>query len=237
MAITEPTTARVLRGAADEVGGHVFSPVGDLPRVSNGRPRQTGNKALDAIRSTGWDEGYADGRERGRQDGHAEGFELGRSEGLVAGRREGVDIAQQEALALIEARVGRAIEALEAAAQDLSQREAATFAEVEHTAIELGLALAEAILDSEVSSATDPGRDALRRALALAPDHDHLTAHLHPADLEGLGEVADLAPGRRLELVADPSVGPGSCVLAAGAARIDARIDTALQRAREALSS
>jgi DNA-binding transcriptional ArsR family regulator len=81
MAITEPTTtARVIRGAADEIGGHAFGSVADLP-AGRRAPRQTGNKAVDAIRSAAWDEGYAAGRSRVAEEGHAEGFELGRSDG------------------------------------------------------------------------------------------------------------------------------------------------------------
>lgn len=237
MAITEPASARVIRGMEDDhVGDHPFAAVSDLPRLVAGRPRQTGNHALDAIRTAGWDEGFDSGRAQGAEDGYVAGFEQGLAEGRAAGHREGLETAQAEARRQIEARVADSLDALDVGVADLAGREAVTFAEVEATAVDLAIALAESILDREVATADDPGRDALRRALALAPDHDELVAHLHPDDLEALGEVSDLAPGRALTLVSDPSTRRGGCLVAAGAARLDARIDTALERAREALA-
>jgi flagellar assembly protein FliH len=110
-----------------------------------------------------------------------------------------------------------------------------TLTQIEAMVVDLALAVAGSILDREVATASDPGRDALVRALALAPDHETYLARVHPADLEAITAVAELAPGRTLELVADPTVGPGGCVVEAGSARIDARIDTALARVREVL--
>jgi flagellar assembly protein FliH len=237
MAITEPPTARVIRRAAiDEMDGHAFGSIADLPRLAVGRPRQTGNRAVDAVRTAAWDEGYAAGLAQGSEEGRAAGFDQGLAEGRAAGHRDGVATAHAEARRQVEATVSDTLAGLGAAAADLVAREAPTFAEVESAAIGLALELAEAILDREITVADDPGRDALRRALALAPDHDALVAHLHPADLERLGEVAGLAPGRDLRLVADPSVRSGGCQIVSGAARIDARIESALQRVREVLS-
>jgi flagellar biosynthesis/type III secretory pathway protein FliH len=51
-----------------------------------------------------------------------------------------------------------------------------------------------------------------------------------------IGDAAQLATGRALELVADPSVAPGDCILEVGACRVDARIDSAIARIAEVLS-
>ena len=237
MAITDNGTARVLRGSAPEqFDGHAFASVSELPRVAAPRPRPTGNKALDAVRAAAWDEGFAAGHDRGFEAGHREGFERGLAEGRATGHREGMASAQQEALSQLQATVAGALSALESGTADLVGREAITFAEVEQAAVDLAIELAGAILDREVAAADDPGRDGLVRALSLAPDQGDLCAFLHPDDLTLLGDVGDLAPGRSLELVADPTVRRGGCLVEAGSARLDARIDTALQRAREVLS-
>ena len=235
---TSVASARVIRGrSTDLVGDHAFAAIGDLPRVAASRPHQTGNRALDAIRTAAWDEGYAAGRTQGADAGYTDGFDRGVVEGQEAGYREGRATARNEAMELIEARVGAGLDALEHAARELDAREAVTLAQIEEMVIDLALTVAGTILDREVATASDPGREALVRALALAPDHETYLARLHPADLEAIAAVTDLTPGRTLDLVADPSITPGGCVVEAGSARIDARIETALARVREALRS
>lgn len=237
MAITDTSTGRVIRGTTpDDFGGHAFASVHDLPRVASGRPGQTGNRALDAIRAEAWDEGYATGHAAGASDGHAVGFEHGLAEARERGYAEGLATAKADAMAEIEARIGSSIEALERAGSDLEQRDAVTLNELEDVVADLALSVAAAILQREIATSTDPGRDALRRALSLAPERESMIARLNPTDLEAIGDVAEMAPGRTLELFADPSIERGGCVIEAGAARIDARIETALDRVREALA-
>lgn len=236
MALTEPGSARVLRDVDDRLVGHPFAPVTELPRLTTGRPRATGNRALDAIRADGWDEGFQEGRAEGLATGHAEGFEAGFAEGRAAGHAEGAQAAVAEAQRQVEAHLAATLSALDSVAADLAGREATTFAQVESVAVDLAVTLAEAILGREVAVATDPGREALARALSLAPESGDLVAHLHPDDLAPLGDVEDLAPGRELRLVPDASVGRGGAVVTAGAARIDARISTALERVRQELA-
>ena len=56
-------------------------------------------------------------------------------------------------------------------------------------------------------------------------------------------QVAQLRVGMRygeqasIELVADPSIEPGGCILEAGSTRVDAQLGPALRRARQALLS
>ena len=90
----------------------------------------------------------------------------------------------------------------------------------------------EAVLDRELALAKNPGRDAVTRALALAPNGDAVV-RLNPADVKTLGSVSF---GRELSVVADPSVEPAGAVVEVGACRIDAQIGTALERVRDALS-
>jgi flagellar assembly protein FliH len=238
MAITEPTTSRVLRGlSATSVDGHAFANVSELPRVAAHRPRQTGNRALDAIRSAAWDEGYQAGTERGAHDGYTAGFERGVAEGRHTGHREGIATAHDEALRQVAAMIASTLDALEAGAREVATRDAVVLDDIESVVVDLAIGLAEAILEREISIVENPGREALARALALAPDAGDLVARMNPGDLARLGEVADLVPGRALELAPDPTVRSGGCLIEAGAARLDARIEAALDRAREVLGS
>jgi flagellar assembly protein FliH len=108
-------------------------------------------------------------------------------------------------------------------------------AELDERVIGFALEVAEQLIGHELAAATEPGRDALARAIAVAPDRGALVARLNPADVAGLESVEDLAPGREVAIVADASVQPGGCVLDVGACRIDAQLGPALDRVRGVL--
>ena len=236
MALTEPTQARVLRGVPVGADGTLpFVSVGDLPRLDTVRPRATGNDALDAIRAAAWDEGFANGQREGFAAGRADGFEVGIAEGRPVGHAEGRASAVAAATAQVRSEVESALGALDAAASDLARAEAVSLADIEATVVDLAIRIAEAVLEREVGASVDPGADALRRALSLAPEHGDLVARLHATDLDSIGDIADLAPGRSIRLVADPAVGRGGALVESGAARVDARLETALARVREVL--
>lgn len=242
MAVTDLSTARVIRSTTpNQVDRHAFSPITELPALQVERPGRSGDPNLDAVHSAAWQEGFAEGKEAGEAEGHAAGYdrglEEGKAEGHEQGYRDGLAAAERDAFATVQARFASAVEALEAAAAEIADHDRLVLADMEAAIVDLGLSVAQAILDREVAAATDPGREALQRALAIAPDHDTYLARLNPDDFASIGEATDLAPGRSLELAADPAVAPGGCVLEAGAARIDAQIDTALARVREVLQS
>lgn len=164
-----------------------------------------------------------------------------RAEGLAAGRAEGREQGRAEGLAQVRHELGGVVRALEAQVAQVAEREQQALHELADEATAFALAVVEELLGRELELAQAPGRDALARALRAAPGSGDALARLHPADLaalvggEGPEAVADLHPGRALELVADPTLGPGSCVLDVGETRVDARLDAALERLREEL--
>jgi len=149
------------------------------------------------------------------------GWEAGYATGLAAGREQGLRAARDD--------VDRAVAALATTAEMLRAGAATDLADAEDALVAGAFELASAVLDRELAVAADPGADALRRALALAPAGG-MEAHLHPEDL------AILAPeGQRpgpVSLVADAGVERGGCVLVNGPTTIDAQLGPALARAR-----
>ena len=186
------------------------------------------------------DEEFSVAEQAGYEQGYAHGYEEGKAVGYADGYQAGNNRAAADALAAAterEARLRDAMTALATAARECSTRQDAAIDDIEHTIVEAVFELAETLLGREMSRTRTPGRDALRRALALVDSHGAAVARLNPDDLETIGDYADLAPGRAIELVADPSIEPGGCILEAGSTRVDAQLGPALRRAKQALLS
>jgi flagellar assembly protein FliH len=165
--------------------------------------------------------------ESARQEGYTAGFE----EGYAAGYTHGIDDARRHVELL-----GQLVQQLGREADAFATRETTARADIENQVGAVALQIAEAMVGHELAQPDGRGRDAIARALALAPVHGDVVARLHPADVALLGDPAELAPGRVLAIVPDPSLSPGDCVIDVSSCRVDARIGAALERAREVLS-
>lgn len=180
------------------------------------------------------DEAYAAGYEAGYVEGYNEGKAVGHADGYQAGNERAAAAALQAATER-DTRLRGALAALTTAAGECNTRQAASIADMERTIVDAVFELAQTLLGRELSTTRTPGRDALARALSMVRDHGNVTARLHPDDIETIGDLAELAPGRVITIVADPNVEPAGCVLEAGAMRVDAQLGPALERAKRAL--
>jgi flagellar assembly protein FliH len=143
----------------------------------------------------------------------------GRAAGHAQGYAAGLAAAAAEAAAV-----------LASAADAFRSQEQLVLADVEDVVADLALSIARAVLARELAVMTDPGGEAIARALALAPDGSAVTVRLHPQDVAVLGELGELAPGRELVLIADPDVEAGGCVAEAAGRHVDAQVGPALER-------
>ena len=160
------------------------------------------------------------------------------SDAYGAGYREGYATAEtafREAAATDTRQISSLVTALGAATRDLAEREAVALVHMEDVIAAAALELAEAVVGREVAASTDPGRDALARALALTPGAAEVTVHLNPDDLARLGDVSELLNGVDASFVGDHLLGSGDCLVDVGRRRLDARIASALDRVREVL--
>lgn len=175
--------------------------------------------------------------EQGRRVGHAEGYGAGRAAAeLEAARLAG----QHEAARLLaeqqrEQQAQQALDVLLTVAEAFRQQEHASVAAVEDSVVDLALALARAVLGRELLTAADPGRDAIARALVLAPEGVPVTVRLHPDDAAALTDVDSVSAGRPVAVVRDSSVERGGCVVEAAGRSIDAQVGPALERAAAVL--
>ena len=132
----------------------------------------------------------------------------------------------------------QAAHALDDAAHTLGERDAITLSSIEEDVVELALALTAEVVGRELRAVDEPVRDAIHRAIALAPDRGTATCHVHPDDAAVAHDVLAGDPlwHDRVEIVADQRVEAGGCVLEIGDCHVDAQIGTALERLRAALA-
>ncbi|WP_157156820.1 FliH/SctL family protein [Diaminobutyricimonas sp. LJ205] len=181
-------------------------------------------------------------------DPQSERIELqARSRGHAAGYADGLRAAEAEVAALKDRLAtenlleqqrareqrDRAEMMLARAAGALDAATVPVIADVQRTLAEAAIELAEAILGYELEHGERTARAALDRALSPV---DVATAHrvrMHPTDLARL----DAGTGDRagIELVADPAIEAGGAITEFADGYLDARISTALARAKAAL--
>jgi flagellar assembly protein FliH len=183
--------------------------------------------AEDEARTAGWEAGYRAGSEAGQRAAQE-------AAAVALQSRQERELADRQDW---RQRVAASLEALAVAAAGLEQREAVVAEEVERHAVDLAVDLAEALVGHHLRVGDCGARDALARALSLAPEGAAATVRLHPDDAAALVAETLPATGRSLTLVADPTVEVGGCVVDCGPRRIDAQTGPALRRVREVLGT
>lgn len=170
-----------------------------------------------------------------------------RARGYAAGYAAGAHAAEEEAAALREqmraehaakledlARVAaQAREALDAAARAVRAQTVPVVEQAQGAAVEAALSIAEAVIGFELADRHAAARAALRRALS-GPEGAGVLVRMHPDDVETL-QGLDVVPGD-VELVADPGISPGDAMAELEHGFLDARIATAVERARAELT-
>ncbi|NUU06374.1 FliH/SctL family protein [Leifsonia sp. C5G2] len=171
-----------------------------------------------------------------------------RSRGYAAGFAEGMRAAAAEqARWLAEAEDGRAAESAEAAdrfavlaaalrtaAVELREATVPVLAEAEAALTAAAFELATAVVGVALDDRLAAARAAVARVLAAAAPGPVPVVRLHPDDVSALQGSGFAADG--VQLVADPALHRGDAVGELPNGWLDARIHSALRRAKEALS-
>ena len=186
---------------------------------------------------------YAEELARLREQAHAEGFAAGYAEGLAAAEQVVAEAerAAAERLAEVQARWERrlasATAALGAAVRTAGRGRRAGGRRGPRDSV-LGSGHSRwwrTCSAASWRSPTDPGLDAVRRALTLCPADAPVVVRLHPDDLaeipaEALAELPDT-----VRVVGDPRVERAGAVAETGSQRIDAQLGAALERVQAVL--
>ena len=175
--------------------------------------------------------------DRGYTQGHASGYAAG-IQAAAAELRRLREQFHAEHRAMLDAgrlAVAQAVRVLEAAATASQQRRGAVLEEAQDVLAASAMELAEALLGYELNDGGNTSRAALARALATVSDVQTVTTvRLHPADLAALDAV-DVGSVAGVELKADAGLNPGDAIAEYPQGWLDARLSTAVDRAKAAL--
>lgn len=181
---------------------------------------------------------HASDRAMGRAQGYAAGFAAGARAGAeaIAAEQRRLRSAHEQADWERNRALRQGIEALERAADAVRAQTVPVLSDVTDTLRDAAFALAAAVIGSELSDAETSARSAVSRALGVPLDVGVSRLRISPADLATLTshELLDLVPDS-IELIADPSLDQGDAISEFPDGYLDARIGSALARARGAL--
>jgi len=170
-----------------------------------------------------------------RREAHARGLEQGRQEGL----RQAAEQIQKRAAEIADKSsrdsLATTLPAMKAAVEALVIERDRWLAEWEATAVGLAAAIAERLIKRHLELKPEVARDMIKNALQLAAGTPHIKVRVHTDDAALLGEpaadvVRALASSGDAEIVPDPTLKRGSCVIQTTHGTIDARLETLLER-------
>jgi flagellar assembly protein FliH len=173
--------------------------------------------------------------DRARIRGHAAGYAAGLR--VAAAEAEILEVAalaaQEKRDAASRAAVLSALAALRTATEQVGAIRREVLGEADSALAAAAIELAEAIIGRELDDTENSAKTAVRRAISIIAVDDVLGVRLHPEDLAVIS--ADDTGVQGLHLISDPSLDRGDAVLDVPDGIVDARISTALARARAVL--
>lgn len=181
--------------------------------------------------------------EAARAEGFAAGYAAGAREAARVAQEESVRVraAAEERRVAAQAALDHALDALQAAASAAAERTVPVVAEVEHLLHAAALDLATAVLGVELADHAQGARAVLARVLAQVDAAEPVTVRMHPDDLAAVAAATTATGGAvptlpaTVTLVPDATLVPGDAVAELPDGYLDARVTTALARARAAL--
>ncbi|MCV0011027.1 FliH/SctL family protein [Mobiluncus mulieris] len=172
--------------------------------------------------------------------GYAKGFSAGWAAGQKRATREAEAeraVISEDARLAEEARTEAYVDAMDeiqAMADAIESRDALVVDEMKSALMEAALTLAEALLGAELSDRETGAKSALKRALSMNDPKEIVKVNMNPQDVETLNSLGVECP---VKLVPDAELDPGDAVAYMPEGLLDARLSSAVERAREALAT
>ena len=176
-----------------------------------------------------------------------ETFEEARKAGFVAGKEEGARQAAEEAAATIAVEVERgveertkafcdsALEPLRRLTGEMAGVRCSLLKHWEENALQIAAAIAYQTIMRDPATEREVPLDLLREALELAMNSAALKIRMNPRDVEALDEpiraiLEETGNLATAEVVADPKIAAGGCVVESSLGVIDERLESRLER-------
>lgn len=164
-----------------------------------------------------------------------------RRQAETQGRQAAMQAAEVAVKARLEQQLQTLVPALTKAIDDIKLAKQTWLARWEESALRVSAAIAERIVRRELSQTPEISLDLVREALELASGAGRITLRLNPQDYALLslkvqqlsGPMGKLAP---TDIVADPQVSPGGCIVNTEFGEIDQRIESQLARIEQELN-
>ena len=147
--------------------------------------------------------------------------------GLVDGERAG------EATAAL--RIDALTRHLSATIDQIASLRVGMMKKTERELVRLAVAMAERIVRREVQIDRSLLAAMAQVAIERLGENVAATIHLHPSDYDAVASRRDPALSQAVELVSDPTVEPGGCLVRSSFGLIDAGIDTQIREVARAL--
>jgi flagellar assembly protein FliH len=180
-------------------------------------------KLAERTRDAARAQGYAVGWAEGRQEALARAEETARAAHRAAEQREARRDAEHR----------QALAALQAAAAELRGAIGGVCDRIAAQATDLAFEVTRVLVQHELSLEEDPGAGVVHRVLAALPGAHPATVRLHPAIVES--SAARALAERGVAVAADAGLAPDDAVVEVDDAAIDLRIESALERLKQAL--
>jgi flagellar assembly protein FliH len=178
---------------------------------------------------------HSEDLDRARIRGHAAGYAAGLRK--AAAEAEVLEVAalaaREQQSAAHRVAVASALGALRSATEQVAAVRRVVLAEADSALAAAAIDLAEAIVGRELDDTETSAKTAIHRAMSVIAVDDVLGVRLHPEDLAVISADGVALPG--LQLISDESLDRGDAVLNVPDGIVDARISTALARARAVL--
>lgn len=186
---------------------------------------------IEAIRQAAYEEGYNEGKQLGFDDGRAAGFE----EGKEAGQQEGFEEGKQQGLDAGTEEISQLAENWKTLASHLHKPLNQANSDTRQQLVHLAVALARAVIRTEVNTNENVVLQALSEGLKVLPINEKMyQMHMHPDDIALVRERFDdtTIAENSWHFVASPGMSRGGCDITSSKNAVDVSIE---RRCRDVL--
>lgn len=164
-----------------------------------------------------------------------------RGQAQQQGRQQAVQQAEAEMTNKVRQQLAGVLPALEQAVAELEQARHEWRQQWEQKAVHVAAQIAAHVIRRELRQTPEITLTLVREALELASGSERVQLRLNPADRQALGEAVDELAARLSKLgpadiVADPAVSLGGCIVSTDFGDIDQRIEAQLKRIEQELA-